>query len=784
MAHAQPTAESAAASLLDAVASAACVDERCAALRALAAQCAEHGGPDDKTAEMHLAAALLRRGVVPQLLALTNIETCADGTRISGEHGVAQARSSDNLLVAVAALAALRELLQAATGHRCRYCNGGTAETASEAVADLLSCGGIAHVASLLQSRSHKLAYAAMQCASVLLDMVEYSPALEALVSSACLENALFFATSSGPLRFAEKPYGKCTMEPLQFVFDALQASDEAKLQLPLVPAALSLLLRFLEPRESVLAKNSFQAHPVSNNKEASGAPALRRLALNVLAHVLFTLRGQRKRLPSFFVQPLVLSLIHMTLADVHSEGGCVGRCVELLRDCAQLHIGLQQLAELVPITLLRALCELAESADGGEALGAVKAFSACPGSNAALLLALLSPSSRHLLGDGLPDAMTAAEITALENQQSNKARRAFRTNVAEARNTGYTVGAAAATPLLVAARAATTARARLSLSRAADYVRLCAMAPHVSVDVHCSHRTTVVVPDGLDIYTLRGVDVQQIAGEHAYAAVVSEGLEALTLGSSPDLCLLIDEPGLDPETATTMGRGMMMCTALVGLLRVARQYGFDDVGHGFDDLPLLSVFDAHGDFVPSAEELACLQQTFYGLPDVLPQFTLRFEHDADERFSDYECSLAATLETAPEEAAAELRDIMGFGTAAASGNAQLNLPHPCSKCPNCISRRALGRLCALPTCTQTLSRDGTALKLCSRCRRSGYCSKEVRARLHALATTTPDFSIAPTPSAAPSRGLGAPQEERVPPQEEGVALHSSCTSECGGFSR
>ena len=764
-------ADSVAASLLDDIASAACVDEHCAALCALSEHCVKCAGPEDEAATKYLAQALLRHGAVPQLVALTKFETCADEICDSGEDGVAQARSADIVLVAETALVALRELVHAAAEHTCAYFADGPTEAATVAVEQLASCGGIAHVAALLWGRSHKLAFAAMQCALVLLESVEYSPALDALTSSACLESALYLAAGSGPLRFDEPHVGESVILPLAFLGYAMHASPDACLRLASVPAALPLLLRLLEPCESVkLTESTIQAPLASDDKDLPFAPTLRCFALSVLVALLGVHAVSGAYLPPMFVQPLVLSLLHMTLTDACGDGGLASCCIQYLRGCVQGDD--LNLAELVPVAMLRALCDLAESADSDTALKVAVALSACHDNNAALLLALLSPSSRHLLGEGLPDAMTAAEVEAVEYAQLNTARRAFRVNNAQAAQKGRSIGNAAAEPLRAAARAATTARARLALSHAAAYVQLCAMAPHVSQDTLFRFRKTFMAPSGFTLASLRGQEVQDIAGQHAYAAVFSRGLDALTLGDARDLHFIVDEPGLDPEKAITMAFRMVHRASFVALLRVARRHGMDDIGVGMDDLPLLPVFDAHRAFVPSSAELESMSEALGAFHEVLTRFTWRFEPDAGDL--DYECSLAATLAAAPPEAAAQLRRILGFGTDAAdSGSAQLSLPHPRSECPTCINQRALGRLCALPTCDQKLYRDGTALKLCSRCNRSGYCSKEVHAPLPRCAVTTSDLCILPTPRAAPSRGLEAPQEG-VQPQEEGIAHYKA----------
>ena len=723
----QADADSVAASLLDDIASAASVDERCAALCALGEHCSKRAEPEDEAVTKYLAQALLRHGAVPQLVALTKVETCADAICDSDEDGAAQARSADNVLVAETALVALCELLHAAAEHTCAYITDGPTEAATVAVEQLVNCGGITHVAALLRGRSHKLAFAAMQCASILLGVVEYSPALEVLISSACLESALYLAAGSGPLRFGESHVGESALLPLAFLGSALHASPGACLRLASVAAALPLLLRLLEPCESVkLTESTIQAPLASDDQDLPFAPTLRCFALSVLIALLAVRADSGAYFPPMFVQPLVLSLLHMILSDTNCDGRLeTGLCIKMLREC--VHGDALNLAELVPVVMLRTLCDLAESADGATALKPAVALSSCHDNNAALLLGLLSPSSRHLLGEGLPDAMTAAEVEAVEYAQLNTARRAFRVNNAQAAQKGRSIGNAAAEPLRAAARAATTARARLALSHAAAYVQLCAMAPHVSQDTLFRFRKTFMAPSGFTLASLRGQEVQDIAGQHAYAAVFSRGLDALTLGDARDLHFIVDEPGLDPEKAITMAFRMVHRASFVALLRVARRHGMDDIGVGMDDLPFLPVFDAHLAFVPSSAELENLGEALGPFPEVLTHFTWRFKPDAGDL--DYECSLAETLAAAPVEAAAKLRAILGFGTSAADcGSAQLSLPHPCSDCPTCINKRALGRLCALPTCGQTLHHDGTALKLCSRCNRSGYCSKEVRA--------------------------------------------------------
>ena len=175
-----------------------------------------------------------------------------------------------------------------------------------------------------------------------------------------------------------------------------------------------------------------------------------------------------------------------------------------------------------------------------------------------------------------------------------------------------------------------------------------------------------------------------------------------------------------------------------VALLRATRRHGVDDVGNGFDELPVLPVFDAHGEFVPSAEELVCIEQASPEFPEVLTRFTWRFKQLPLEKGGlDYECSLAATVANGPQNAATELLDMLCSSTGAVD-YALRKSPLSCADCAICINKRSLGRLCALPTCGETLHRDGTALKLCSRCLRCGYCSREVRLYYPHATRTTP----------------------------------------------
>lgn len=202
-----------------------------------------------------------------------------------------------------------------------------------------------------------------------------------------------------------------------------------------------------------------------------------------------------------------------------------------------------------------------------------------------------------------------------------------------------------------MAALKATNARARLSLSRAADYVRLCAMAPFISVDKHLGLRSTTIAIRGFTRVTIRGLEVQHFTNEHAHAVVCTEGLRVITLGYARDLALIIDEPGLDTDKAIEMASFVIETAACVALLRAARKHGVDDVGNGFDELPILPVFDAHGVFAPSTDEYVCMVQGIFDFPEVLTRFTWRFkppQSDKDECLADYACSLAATVANGP----------------------------------------------------------------------------------------------------------------------------------------
>ncbi len=427
------------------------------------------------------------------------------------------------------------------------------------------------------------------------------------------------------------------------------------------------------------------------------------------------------------FVTPLLLSLLHIIMTNVSDEAAI--KCIEFVCDTTKPH-----LAKLVPIAMLRALCAQADSVVGySAALGAAQVLACCNDDNAALLFALLPSASRHRLGahcQGAPAALSAAEVEQVRKTQLDTARRAFRTSgvaASEAEDHALAMSAAESAELTTAAFAATTARARLALQRAAMYVKLCAMAPNVALETFLANRSCTI-RNGYKLVSADGHTAQTAAAgwPHVSCVYSTSGLYTLTLGEAPDLHLLLDVPGLEqPDAADDTLMQLLRHAARMALYRVARSHGWDlyDQLEDGQQVPGLPLFDADGTFVLSKDEAAFYQT----LPPSLMHFTWRFElwaamHGSsggrlDDR--DHVCSLATTLPTAPPRIAAQLRDRLAARSTVHEDD--------CSGCATCMAARAVGRFCALPSCENTHFVSGGALKLCKRCTRVAYCCREVR---------------------------------------------------------
>lgn len=708
-------AERAASALLDAVERAASDAERCEALKALHKAC--HASCETAAAAprgSHVAVALVRLGAVSRLCTLA-----AD----CGEPGAAPstAFSKANLIFCVGAL------LDTASEGQCACCQGGPTPAGAEAVEQLVRCGGLSHLATLLQGRSHVVAFEAARCTSKVFKAVLYSPALDEVLSTECLENVLYLA-GGDPRPFDAHDEDAPAIMMLVRLQGAFKSSSDAALRLARLPATLPLLCRFLEPDLDVKRLEMVEPYRACRDVGA-GLRLLQGVAVAVLAQVFGAMREVGDELPQMFVTPLLLSLLHIIMTNVSDEAAI--QCIEFVCDTTA-----PQLAKLVPIAMLRALCAQADSADGySTALGAAQALACCNEANAALLFALLPPTSRHRLGahcQGAPAALSAAQVERLRKTQLDTARRAFRASTdaaSDAEDHALALSEAESAELTTAAFAATTARARLALQRAAMYVKLCAMAPNVSLETFLACRS-YTIRNGYRLVSADGQTAQAAAGGWPDVSCVysTSGLYVLTLGEAPDLHLLLDVPGLEqPDAADDTLMQLLRHAARMALFRVARSHGWDlyDQLEDGQQVPALPLFDANGAFVLSKDEAA-----FYKtLPPSLAHFTWRFEpwtamHGSsggrlDDR--DYVCSLAAALPTAPPRITAQLCDRLAARSAAHEDD--------CSGCATCMAARAVGRLCGLPSCQNTQFVDGTALKLCKRCTRVAYCCREVRGR-------------------------------------------------------
>lgn len=713
-------AERAATALLAAVERAASDTERCAALKALQEACSAPRGE-------HTATALVRLDAVPRLCALV------------ADDGEADAPLSKHL-AAAEALYALGQLIDAASDHECACCNDGPTRAGTDAVEQLARCGGLSRLAALLQSHSHRMAFVAARCTQTIFRAVFYMPALEAVMTRECLENVLYLAGGDPRPLVSDETH---VPDPAQLALlhGMVTASEEAAQRLARLPATLPLLLRWLEPDVAVKRLEFMETFRAPQDVGVC-VRASQNDAARVLMRVFGAMQKAGVALPAMYVQPLLLSLLHIVLTRVTDYAAL--KCINFMCDTTKPAL---QLAKLVPVAMLRALCAQADSADGACARATVIAFAACSAANAALLKALLSPTSQRLLGgnsERSPAALSAAQVEQLKKTQTEIARRAFRARDDAASDHAAAMKVVASAELRSAASAATTARARLALQRAALYVRLCAMAPHVAMEEMLAGRMSTL-RNGYGVLITAGPDAQEMASGWPNVTWVfsSSGLDRLTLREAPELHLLLDVPGMAPPNEGPNGGiiiDLFQQAVSMALFRVARRHGWDMMDDSVDDgqmvPPLLPVFDASGAFELSREELAINDE----LPPLLMNFTWRFERQpalppppavpprpgvggSCLDTEDYVCSLAATLAAAPPRIAAQLRELLAVRFDAE----QTHEAHEdCSHCASCMARRAIGRLCALPSCTKTEFVDGGALKLCKRCSRAAYCCREV----------------------------------------------------------
>lgn len=706
-------AERAAAALLADVENAATDSELCGALNALQEACSAKLGE-------HVATALVRLDAVPRLCALLAQDVDAGS-------------SPSNLRAVAEALYSLRALVEAASDNQCACCKGGPTRAGAEAVEQLARCGGVSQLAALLQSHSHLLASTAARCTQAIFGAVFYAPALEEVMTSECLENVLYLAGGE-PRPFSPSDSSVPDRAQLALLYGMVNASAGAALRLAQLPATPPVLLRLLEPDEAVKRLELMDAYRPPQDIGA-GLRAVQNDAARVLGRVLCAMQAKGDELPSMYVQPLVLSLLHIVLTKATDISGALD-CIQYLCFEATLE---PQLPKLAPVAMLRALCAQADSADGACARLTVLAFAACSATNAALLKALLAPTSQHLLIDDLdqlPAALSAAEVEQLKKTQLDTLRRAFRARDDASEDHATAIGTAASAKLKSAASAATTARARLALQRAASYVQLCAMAPHVGIESFLGYRSNVIRNGYSYNLSFGYVAAEAVAlGWPDVTCVYStSGMLRLTMGEAPELFLLLDVPGIRPPDAGQIDPigSLLRQAGCVVLYRVAR-YGWDMMD---EIVPALPVFDSSGAFVLSAEELALNDD----LSPELKSLKWRFEQtDLSSRRAGaagssrwngaaFVCSLASTFRTAPPHIASQLHELLAVRSDSAFGGID-DAHDDCSTCPTCIARRATGRLCALPSCTSKHFVDGTALKLCKRCTRVAYCCREVRSQ-------------------------------------------------------
>ncbi len=262
-------AESAASALLDGVERAATDVSRCEALKALHKACHASDGATALRGA-HVAAALVRLDAVSRLCALA-----ADG----GEAGAAPstAVSKANLVFCVG------ELLDTASEGQCACCKGGPTSAGAEAVEQLVRCGGLSQLAALLQGRSHVCAFEAGRCTSMIFKAVLYSPALDELLSTECLENVLYLAGGEPRSFNADDEEDAPAVTMLARLQGALKASPDGALRLARLPATLPLLCRFLEPDPDVKRLEMVEPYRACQNVGA-GLRLLQSVAAGVLA--------------------------------------------------------------------------------------------------------------------------------------------------------------------------------------------------------------------------------------------------------------------------------------------------------------------------------------------------------------------------------------------------------------------------------------------------------------------------------------------------------------------
>ena len=788
--HAPSAEESAAAeqtatALFEALQGATSTEERYAALEALDAA---FGSDNDVRRCAQLAAALTRLNTVSRLVALL-------GKSESLVAGAPDATTDIDDGTVVRALVALGILLRAARGGACACCTGIT-ESGYGAVKQLVSCGGLALLATYINyGWRDSLAYLAVACA---LDafLTVGLPRLEPhgaglLTTRESLENALFVAFGN-PEGISSSARDPAVQVPLRFLACALQFTDGAAARLASSPAAVPLLLMAMEPSSDAISSEAL--YPLHRAGET--VTALQCYAAMVVVQLLE--HGGEGIVRGAYVRPLVMNALHMLLGAVKEEShpahntaaGVFIAAAKAPGLPAQLH-----LAELeVPLSMLRALCARAAAADGAE-LQAARALARCNAENAALLQALLPRNAPPtLLGADLPDPMSAEALARLEHEHRKAQKRAL----AEYDEGTYTqvtmAGSLAVRQVLTLERVENaTARARFALARAAFYAEACARAPLLGPTERFVERVRLRCHSGMQCYSL-DTQVDDAPEAHLAVKVSTEGLAKFTMGAAPELSFHVEASlGLNINAAAHLARTLSTVASRCVLLRTAASWGWEgynpsciiDNDAAAEQLP---TYDADDAFTLVAGELEqhLAEMTAQGVVNPLPglesSMTWRFvlqpkpphvppnvacaEHCI--------CSLADVLASAPAAAAQRLRALLRASSDpeipfTTTGPFQVTVHSRgggCANCMACVALRNKGLACALPGCE--VNAENGKLKKCARCMKSAYCCRQVRAcallrtiwRL--LSCTSADVGCTGPCNSAPSARLEAPSARRV----------------------